>query len=289
MTAVALPLRFQLGARTLLSVQRRLARVSVSLDDEAHGYLVTSLAVERRDAITAAAGGMIAFTRQHYTRRYVDLGGSFDDYFARLSGNTRSAMRRKTKRLAAASGGTIDIRRFRAPDEVAQFHDIARGISQRTYQEKLLGGGLPDDPAFLRTMASLAAADRVRAWLLQIDGLPVAYLYCPIDGGVVRYDHVGHDPDYSDWSPGSLLQLEALRDLFAEDGLRRFDFTEGDGQHKQQFATGGVDCVDMLLLRPTTANRLTVVALASFDATMAFGKRAIARLGLQAFARRLRR
>lgn len=303
MTAIALPLRFQVGARTLMSVQRRLARVALSLDDavarrmpalppldrDAHGYLVTSLPADRRDAVVAGAGGMIAFTRQSYTRRYIDLGGEFDAYFARLSSNTRSAMRRKTRRLADASGGVLDIRRYRTPDELAQFHDVAREISQKTYQEKLLGGGLPDDPAFLRAMAALAAADQARAWLLSIGGVPAAYLYCPIDSGVVRYDHVGHDPAFADLSPGSVLQLEALRDLFGEGTLRRFDFTEGDGQHKQQFATGGVDCVDLLLLRPSVVNRLTTVALGGFDRAMAVGKRATAQLGLQGLARRIRR
>lgn len=303
MTAVALPLRFQVGARTLMSVQRRLARVPMTLDaaiagrlpplpaldEDAHGYLVTSLPVDRQAAMVESAGGMIAFTRQHYTRRYVDLSGGFDAYFARLSANTRSGMRRKARRVADTSGGTLDIRRFRTPDELAAFHDIARAISLRTYQERLLGSGLPDDPDFVRSMCALAAADQARGWLLYIAGNPVAYLYCPIEGGVVRYDHVGHDPAFGELSPGSVLQLEALRDLFAEGNLRRFDFTEGDGQHKQQFATGGVDCVDLLLLRASLPNRLTTVALGGFDRSMALAKQATTQLGLQRMARRLRR
>jgi hypothetical protein len=62
--------------------------------------------------------------------------------------------------------------------------------------------------------------------------------------------HVGHDPAFNDLSPGAVLQLEAMRDCSPRP-LRRFDFTEGEGQHKRQFATGGVACVDLLLLRPT--------------------------------------
>ena len=69
-------------------------------------------------------------------------------------------------------------------------------------------------------------------------------------GDTVIYAHVGHDPAFNDLSPGAVLQLEAMRDLFDEGGFARFDFTEGEGQHKRQFATGGVACVDLLLLRP---------------------------------------
>jgi len=138
-------------------------------------------------------------------------------------------------------------------------------------------------------MHALAAADRLRAWLLYVGGEPAAYLYTPIQGGVVRYDHVGHDPAFSDLSPGGVLQLEALRDLFAEDTLSRFDFTEGDGQHKRQFATGGVECVDLLLLRASLANRMTTMALGGIDRVAATGKQVTQQLGLHGLSRKLRR
>jgi CelD/BcsL family acetyltransferase involved in cellulose biosynthesis len=299
---VPLPLRFQVGARTLASIQRQLVRVPLSLDEAlegrlpqlppldraAHGYQITSLPEDRRDAMAFAGGGMIAFVRQHYTRRYVDLTIGYEAYLEALSANTRSGLGRKARKVAAVSGGQLDVRRFRTPDEMTGFHDIARRISLRTYQERLLGEGLPDDPDFLRNMYHLAAGDSVRGWLLYIAGEPAAYLYCPIDSGVVRYDHVGHDPAFSDLSPGGVLQMEAMRDLF-DAGLKRFDFTEGDGQHKRQFATHGVPCIDMLLLRASLANRLTTMALGTFDRAAGAGKKATAKLGLEKLAKKVRR
>jgi len=301
-SAVPLPLRFQIGARTLASIQRQLVRVPLSLDDAlegqlpqlppldrtAHGYQITSLPEDRRDAMAHAGGGMIAFVRQRYTRHYVDLTISHDAWLEAMSSNTRTGLRRKARKVAAVSGGHLDVRRFRTPDEMTAFHDAARRIALRTYQERLLGGGLPDDPDFLREMYLRAAAGEVRGWLLYIAGEPAAYLYCPIAAGVVRYDYVGHDPAFSDLSPGGVLQMEAMRDLF-DTGLKRFDFTEGDGQHKRQFATGGVPCIDMLLLRASLANRLTTMALGSFDQVAAAGKRATQRLGLERVAGKLRR
>lgn len=301
--ASLLPLRFQVGARTLASVPRRLVRVPLSLDQvldgrlptlppllrEAHGYSVTSLPAARGDALACAAGGMIAHVRQHYPRHHADLTLGHAVYLAALSGSTRSGMKRKAKRLAEASGGVLDIRRFRTPAELATFHPLARAISLGTYQERLFGGGLPDDPAFLRAMYALAAAGAVRAWLLCVAGVPAAFLYCPVEHGVVRYDHVGHDPAFSDLSPGGVLLMEAMRDLQSESGLRWFDFTEGDGQHKRSFATHSVPCVDLLLLRPTLANRAALAALGGFDRAMALGKRMTGRLGLAGLAKRVRR
>jgi len=294
-------LKFEIGARTLLAVQRSLARVPLTLGEaregrlpdlpplepHAHGYSVTSLPEDRQAAMLYASGGMLPFVRQRYTRYFLDFETGFDAWFGGLSSNARQGLKRKAKKIAG--GGALDIRRFRTPDELEAFHTVARQISARTYQERLLGSGLPDGPEFIQEMLALAAADRARAWLLYVAGEPVAYLYCPVVGDTVIYAHVGHDPAFNDLSPGAVLQLEAMRDLFAENRFGRFDFTEGEGQHKRQFATGGVACVDLLLLRPSLVNRLTTTALGSFNASVALAKRAVNGAGLEKLAKRVRR
>jgi CelD/BcsL family acetyltransferase involved in cellulose biosynthesis len=301
--APAMPLKFEIGARTLMHVSRRLARVPLGLDDvldgslpalppldrSAHGYSITSLPEDRVPAMVHASGGMLPFVRQRYMRHYIDLAIGFDGWMAHLSSNARQGIKRKARKIAQASDGELDVRRFRTPDEVEAFHDIGRRISLRTYQERLMGSGLPDSAEFLRAMLEQAAADRLRAWLLYIDGEPAAYLYCPIERSTVIYAYVGHDPAFNDLSPGAVLQFEAMQDLFAEAGLRRFDFTEGEGQHKRQFATNGVACVDLLLLRPSLSNRVTTAALGGFNRGVALGKRTVAALGLEKFAKKVRR
>ena len=303
MNAVSLPLRFQVGARTLASIQRQMVRVPLSLDDVldggvpvlptlergAHGYQITSLPEEKLTLMRATAGGMIAFVRQRYTRYYADLTIGHDAYLATLSANTRSGMKRKAKKVAAASGGQLDVRRFRTPDEMAAFHAVARIIALRTYQEKLLGAGLPEDAGFVQRMYALAAAGAVRGWLLYVAGEPAAYLYCPIENGTVLYQYVGHDPAFNDLSPGSVLHMEALRDLQGEGNLKYFDFTEGEGQHKRQMATGGVACADLLLLRANLTNRAAILALGTFDSATALGKRGVAKFGLGDLAKKIRR
>ncbi len=299
---IAVPLKFEIGARTLWSVRRRLVRVPLSLDavlagalpalppvGGADGYAVSSLPQDRLAALLATTDGMLCLVRQSYTRWYVDLGVGFDAWWEALSGNTRSGLKRKAKRLAAASGGTLDVRRYGTSAEVEEFHALARVISARTYQEKLLDAGLPDTPAFRTAMLAGAAAGTVRGWLLCVDGEPAAYLYCPIAGATAIYAYLGHDPRFADLSPGSVLQVEALRDLFADPAVARFDFTEGEGQHKRGLASDGVACVDILLLRPTAANRATIAALTAFDGVVALVKRTVERAGLGTRVRRLLR
>lgn len=302
-TARPTPLNFRIGARTLMAVQRDMVRVPLSLDEaregrlpvlpplprEAHGYVVTSLPEDRLEAMVYASGRMIGFVRQKYTRYYADLTGGFDAYMAGLSGNARQGAKRKAKKIAQVSGGDLDIRGYRTPAELEAFHDIARRIALRTYQEKLMGEGLPASPEFIQGMLTAAAADNVRAWLLFIAGEPAAYLYCPAHGETLVYEYVGHDPAFNDLSPGAVLQIEAFRDLLDEGKFARFDFTEGDGQHKRQYATGGVPCVDLLLLRPSLTNRVTTAALGGFNKTVAGGKALVDAVGLEKLSKKLRR
>jgi CelD/BcsL family acetyltransferase involved in cellulose biosynthesis len=282
-SAAVLPLRFQIGARTLAAVPRRLHRVALSLDDvlsghvpvlpalgdRDHGYLVTSLP----ETVELSAPGFVRVVRQRYERFHVDLAAGREAWLAGLSGSARSGLKRKRRKLADAG---YAVRACHDPDAFAAFHPLARAISARTYQEKLLGHGLPD----LTSLSARVAADRVRAWLLSVGEEPVAYLCCIADGATLRYDHVGHDPAWSGWSPGAVLQADAMDELFG-DRFARFDFTEGEGQHKRQFASAGTPCVDLLLLRPTVANRVLVTALSGFDAAVARAKRSpwLARIG----------
>jgi CelD/BcsL family acetyltransferase involved in cellulose biosynthesis len=290
-------LRLQIGARTIATISRRLVRVGLSLDDalaqrspalppltaKHDGYLVTSMP----DALALDWPGL-CFVRQRYTRYYVDLAAGEAMWRAGLSGQTRSSLKRKAKKLAATSGGMLDVRRFRTRAELADFHSVARSLAEKTYQEKLMGAGLPEDGVFLRRMNELAEEDGVRAWLLYIGEQPAAYLWCGADGGTLRYDYVGHDPAFASLSPGSVLMEAALVDLFA-DRFARFDFTEGEGQHKRGLASAGVACRDLLLLRPTLANRGAVALVGGFDAAMRVAKRAAAAPALRGIARRVRR
>lgn len=290
-------LRLQIGARTIATIPRHLRRVGMSLDAALggelpelppitaaeHGYLVTSMPQQ----LSPDWRGL-TFERQRYTRYYVDLGAGEAAWRATLSGQTRSTMKRKAKKLAAASGGVMDVRRFRTAEELAHFHPIARAVAEKTYQERLMGAGLPGDPASVQKMIAAAAADQVRAWLLFVDDNPAAYLWCGADGDTLRYDYVGHDPAFSALSPGSVLMEAALIDLF-QDRFARFDFTEGEGQHKRLMASAGVDCRDLLLLRPTMANRSALALVTGFDAAIDVAKRATAVPALQRLANRVRR
>jgi len=292
-----------IGARTILRLRRRLARIPLPLrqvlsgelpdlpvlDDRADGFLINSLPEPLLERLQASRPQLKIFVRQRYRRSYASLEGGFDAYLARFSSKSRSTLKRKLRRFEERSGGALDLRLYRTEAEAEPFYRHARAVSATTYQERLLGAGLPEGEGPLAAMRALAASDQMRGWILFLDGRPVSYLYAPADGDTLIYSHLGYDPAVAELSPGTVLQFEAMRQLMDEGRFAYFDFTEGEGQHKLQFGTGTVDCLDVLLLRPGVANLLAGHALNGFDGAVAAAKKIVRRFGLERLARRIRR
>jgi CelD/BcsL family acetyltransferase involved in cellulose biosynthesis len=297
--AIALP--FRIGARTVWQVRRRLLRITVPLErartgevpalppSDGDGYIVASLPAAAQAALLADHPRLRAFVRQRYRRFYAELDRGFDDWLATLSAKSRSTLKRKVRKLVQRSGGTLDLRCYRTAAEAGEFYRHARAVSALTYQERLLRAGLPEGEAARAAMAERASRDAMRGWILFLGGRPIAYLYAPAEGAALIYAHLGYDPDFADLSPGSVLQYEAMRHLMEEGRFRLFDFTEGEGQHKRLFSTGEVECVDLLLLKPTPANLLAGWSLAAFDGGIEAAKALLKRLRLESLARRFRR
>ncbi len=281
---------FTLGSRRLLAVPRSLATCAFSLEQVLSaelpdrpapgpdGVRVLSAPTDRLAQISAGFPGYLSGGRQDYRRHYIAMSGDFASYMAQFSGKTRSTLRRKARKLADETGG-YTITEHRTPEEVEAYLAVALPLSARTYQARLLDAGLPDSPAARRAMLEAAEADRMRAFLLHAGGEAAAYLALPVTGQTLVYAHLGYDPAWARLSPGTVLQMDALERLFAEARYRWFDFTEGDGAHKEMFGTGHADCSSLVLLEPTLANRSLLSARAGFDASIAQAKALARRSG----------
>jgi CelD/BcsL family acetyltransferase involved in cellulose biosynthesis len=221
---------------------------------EVKGALVMSHPVTAPLPRVALTPDAIRYVPGRIERHYLDLGGTFEAYLAKFSSKTRSTLKKKVRRFAERSGGTIDWREFSRPGEGREFHRLARIVAEKTYQEHLLDAALPADEAFAAELDVEVAAGRARGWILFLDQAPIAYLYSPIHDGAVIYEHLGYDPAHRDLSAGTVLQYLVLERLFAEGGFSVFDFTEGGGQHKEMFATGKVEVADLYYFRRNLAS-----------------------------------
>jgi len=224
-----------------------------------------------------------------YNRHYVTIRGTFAEYLAKFSSRSRSTLLRKVRRFESASHGTIDWATFRTPTEVEPFLNEALPLSRETYQHRLLGSGLPETDDFRRHLQNLAMENKFRGWLLRLDGRPTAYICAEGVGATLLYEYVGFDPKHSDLSPGTVLQFLVLEQLFSEQTFRHFDFTEGEGSHKEFFGTDSRRCGDVLIIGESLSSALLLQSHRAFNRVAAAIVSAANRLGLKAALRRVLR
>lgn len=296
-------IKFVVGSRKLFEVRRRVRTVTCDLEQliagippdlggdasEIDGYRLLSVSESVREDILDRFPRYTLGGLQRYRRHYIDMDGCFTDYLARFSSKTRSTFNRKRRKLTELSCGPLDVEEFRGRPEIERFFAEAIPLSRLTYQTRLLDAGLPEDDGARRAALELASEDRLRAFLLRVRGRAIAYLYLPIEGTTLIYSHLGYDPDFAKNSPGTVLQLEALERLFAEERYRYFDFTEGDGAHKAMFGTDWVEACSFFLMRASWQNRLLLGSLDAFDGAVAKTKYFASRNGVLARIRRILR
>ena len=225
-------------------------------------------------------------TANHY---YIEFDGSFDQYLRRLPRPHRHEIQRKLRRYLQASGGAIEFRHYSTPPDARTFYALARTLSAKTYQDRLLRRGLPDTDAFRAELDEHAARGTMRGYLLFHREQPVAFGYCTAVDDCLRFVFTGYDPALAAWSPGIVLVHEMLRSIAGEERFAVLDFGSGDAQYKRLFATASQLCATVFFFRPTPAQLMKVLAhrccIAGSDGCAA----AADRLGIKARLKRLLR
>jgi GNAT acetyltransferase-like protein len=276
-------LKFRLGELTLFAIGRRLqvwqpdnwldaspfVKAQFALTESIEGALYRSIPIAHELPAWWSDTDTICYVIQQYQRYYVDLSGTYEQYFEKFSSKTKSTLRRKVRKFRDESGGTIVWKEYRSSQELRDFHAIATSLSERTYQARMFDMGLPSDASFLSRMCADGDRDAARGYLLFLNGEAIAYLYCPIQNRLVEYAYVGYLAQYSHLSPGSILFLLVVESLFKEKQHRAFDFTEGapaaKGSHKEAFSTHGRPCADVVVLKSNWRNVLLVRGHRGFD------------------------
>ncbi len=254
---------------------------------DADGYVVWSQPIASHRPMISWHSDKLVYAPRQYHRYLIKLSGGFEQYMAKFSAKSRSGLRRKLRKYEEASGGATIWREYHTARDLDEFFSLARQVSRKSYQERVLQMGLPADAEFLKSARDLADSDKLRAYLLFMNEEPISYLYCPISDGVVKYDHLGYDPAYSSLSPGTVLQLLALQSLFAEQRFGIFDFTEGEGQHKELFATDAHLCADIYVVHRRFRPLLLVASHGTTEKMSKVAGRLLDGLGIKARVRRL--
>ena len=233
-------------------------------------------------------GRALLFEAQRYKRYFLDLNGGYETYLLKFSSKSHSTLKRKVREISEElSGGSIDWRTYRTAEGI-RILTACNAAIQQIISGAIVRCGFAYNPD-IELLWRDCAGGSVRAYLLFLNGEPVAYLFCPANDSVLVYDKQGYDPKHAAHSPGTVLPVLALEALFKEGKFQVLDFTEGEGEHKEFFSTHSQLCADVFVLDRRFSTTALVILHASLLLVVQQVRSCLHRIGILGRVRRLLR
>jgi CelD/BcsL family acetyltransferase involved in cellulose biosynthesis len=178
------------------------------------------------------------------------LPGSEEEFLRSRSPRTREGVRRQARRLAREYGETLTIELFRDRDQLDRLFADAEQVTAKTYQWQL-GVAFRDTP-LQRSLTELAM-DRgwFRAYVLYLEGRPVAFWHGLGYAGIFRTGVPAYDPSLANLNLGTYLLMRLIADLCADESIGELDYGFGDAEYKRRFGDERWDEDDVLIFAPS--------------------------------------
>ena len=208
-------------------------------------------------------------TRDTTITRWVDFTphADFEGFLSTINRKRTATLRRARRRLARE--GDLAVACIVDPAEQAEVIDWALGRKQQWLRENEISNpwiGAASYRAFLHTL-SADSISPLRIFTLRLDGRIIASAILSQHGHWLESNIIAHDPDWSRFSPGTLLNTECLRFAF-EHGVQ-FDFRIGEQPYKASWTNKTCEATTVhaaltlrgLLVVAAEARRLTRLRL----------------------------
>ncbi len=213
-------------------------------------------------------------------RRRIQLPATAAEYWERFSTKTRSTFRRKLKKF-----GTTRLECITDVAQVPRFLDIAHQISLQTWQSRQLGLRVRNSADEVMLLSILAREGLLWSYLWLSNDEPVAFLIGNQHKGCFHYEEVGYATPFAKNSPGQMMLIQVMDDLFAKDRPEWFDFGGGDADYKQLFASHESRSGTLWLWPPSLNNLATVNYVRGCRRVRQTARRAVVTLGMASRAR----
>jgi len=179
---------------------------------------------------------------------YLPLPATWDAFMASVSGNMRSNLRRKEKKLAAL-GARIEEAHG---DAIGPALDTLFELHGARWETRGKTGNFIDPRlrAFHHDVAPLLDKEgALGLWTAIIDGKPAAAIYGYRHGGRFLYYQAGFDPAFAEHGVGLAIMGHAIRRSI-EAGLTEFDYLRGDEDYKRRWTDLARSTKTLVFARP---------------------------------------
>jgi len=180
---------------------------------------------------------------------YLPLPATWDAFLASVSGNLRSNLRRREKKLAGMGARFVDRSREGTAEALASLFALH---GARWSEMKGRTGNFVDERvrAFHQEMApTLAHAGALGLWTVEVGERAVAAIYGFKHRGRFLYYQAGFDPAWAEHGVGLALMGHAIRRCI-EAGLTEFDYLRGEEEYKRRWTSRSRRTLSFAVLPP---------------------------------------
>ncbi|MCW8889430.1 MAG: GNAT family N-acetyltransferase [Sedimenticola sp.] len=157
-------------------------------------------------------------------------GKSFSDYYNELPSRLRNTIKRKLKKVQSKFE-RYEIEIIKKPEDVEKAIDEFEQIYNESWKKQ---EGIPE---FIRDF-SLRAAENgwLRLSIMRLNGNPCAAQIWFVKDGIASIFKLAHSEEYRDYSVGTLLFYEKIKELVTVDKISMIDFLIGGDSYKKDWA-----------------------------------------------------
>jgi CelD/BcsL family acetyltransferase involved in cellulose biosynthesis len=165
----------------------------------------------------------------------VRLPRSFQAFLDSLSRKERHNLKRFERRIQTDFSGRAQIRCYRQESQIENLLRDAEEVAKKTYQRGL-AVGFSDSPETRETLQMAARKGTLRGCVLYLGGRPCAFMIGAEYRDTLHGSFMGFDPQFSPYSPGSLLLMHWIEEAFepnTEQRIFQIDLGAGDARYKR--------------------------------------------------------
>jgi CelD/BcsL family acetyltransferase involved in cellulose biosynthesis len=240
------------GAKTEVDWRRAVDELRRSLlDREADVVMLPGLRMDGTLASLARSAGSF-LTRDRLVAPVnqwdAAIPDTFDAFLARRSNKTRKNLRYYARRLERTYSD-VSIRVFDDEADLAELCADMESVAVKTYQRRL-GAGYTGSDLDHALMSLCFRRGWMKAWVLRIDGRPVAFWHGTAYDGTFAVETPGFDPEFANDRVGIHLLARVIEDLCADPAIHTLDYGHGEAEYKRSFGDAPREVGSVLLFAP---------------------------------------
>lgn len=164
----------------------------------------------------------------------VPIPSSMDEFLRSQSGHAQKRIRYYARRIERELGDIMTIEVFRDVADIDAFFERVGEVAAKTYQHGL-GAAVRDDEVHRNLTRLSMERGWFRAYVMLLDGRPVAFWYGSAYRGVFTTATTGYDPAYGSLNVGTYVLMKLVEDLCGDPTVDVVDFGFGDADYKRRF------------------------------------------------------